>query len=304
MNVVKYGLLSGLIAVTLIVAPTAVFAFEAAPATSAVESPVLEKPVTLSPDSMQLADQLGIASRIQRVEDWSKAPGAHALELVQNKQAIMQAALVAMLQVRAASSQISYDIFEAGQLRTLLEGKRDRTMRLNSIANFVSGGISELSGGAFQLVPNIKMENAGNIVEMVGGAAQTALSTVALRQQQGQTRTSKSRPNMLAPIFDQNTNQESRYPAIVWKYLNSPPAAGGDSRRITLIKQWLEYGRLEGREAPRIAALTGGGGPTYRVTIDVLEDRQAMLSDVNALVSRIDRQLLELLLYSDLQTGI
>lgn len=266
-------------------------------------SPVLEKPTALSPAAWQLAEQLGIANRIQKLDEHRRLSTPESLEVTQNKQAIMQAVLVAMLQVRAASAQISYDIFEAGQTRTLLEGRRDKVIKYNSIANFMSGGVAEVTGGSMQLAPNIQqLDTAGNIVEIVGGVAQTALSVMALRQQQGQKRRQPLRPNMLAPIFDQTTNHESKYPSVVWKYLNSSPS-NGDSRRVALVKQWLESGRLPGREAPRIAALTGNGGQRYPVTIDILEDRQAMLSDVNAMISTIERQLLEILLYSDLQNS-
>lgn len=299
MSVVKHRLLSAALALLLLVsASQSSFAQEST-------SPVLEKPVTLSPGAMQLAEQLGIAGRIKQLDDLHRAQAdGKALDIVQAKQAIMQAVLVAMLQVRATSAQIAYDVFEAGQVRTLLEAKRDRVIKLNTIANFISGGVSELAGGAFQLDPNsIPLDNAGNIVEMVGGAAQMSLSALALRQQNGSKRNTAGRANMLAPIFDQSTNEDSKYPSIVWAYLNAPVSSGTQSRRQALIKQWLEYGRLASKDPAYISALTGGGGRrTYSATIDLLEDRQALLTDVNAMVSRLDRFLLEILLYTDLQT--
>jgi hypothetical protein len=307
-NVVKLRWLSWLIALALWSASAPVLGAQIQPAqpenaaAATTDSPVLEKPLSLTPAAMQLAEQLGVADRIRRVEQLKVLPGSAAsLELVQAKQAIMQSVLIGMLQVRATSAQITYDIFEAGQVQTRLEARRDRAVKYNSIANFVSGGVSEMAGGALQLVPNVKLDNAGNIVEMVGGALQTGLSAVALRQQEGPRRPTGVRPNMLAPIFDQSTNQESKYPRVVWQYLNSAERPGGETRRVALVKQWLETGRLEGRHAPLISSLSGLGGNRYPVTIDILEDRTAMLADVNAVVSRIDRLLLELLLYSEVQ---
>jgi len=293
--------MSCLLALTFLCAPHAAFAAAAAPTDAPPEptqtvSPVLEKPVTLTPSAMVLAQQLGIADNIRRVDELRTSP--NNIELLQQKQAIMQAVMVGMLEVRAASAQIANDMFEAGQIRTVLENHRDRGLKVNSIANFVSGGVAELGGGAFQLVPNAKMDSAGNIVEMVGGAVQMGLSTYALRQQAGQKKKTAVRANMLAPIFDQSTNMESKYPRVVWRFLNTPGAAG-ESLRQTLVKQWLESGKLPAREAAYIAALTGNGGTRYPVNIDILEARQIMLSDVNAIISRIDRLLLELLLYSD-----
>jgi hypothetical protein len=217
----------------------------------------------------------------------------------------MQAVMIGMLQVRAAAAQLNYDVFETNQIQSVLSDRRDRAIRTNSIANFVSGGVSEMAGGAFQLVPNLKLDNAGNIVEMAGGAIQTGLSAFALRQQQGRKRVVTPKPNMLAPIFDQNGDETSRYPKLVWQYLNTPSGnsgtAGAVSRRQQLIKQWMEIGRLSSRDPALIATLAGNTGRRYPVTIDILDTRMAMLADVNALISRIDRLLLEILLYSDVQ---
>jgi len=267
-------------------------------------SPILETPIKLSPGAFQLAEQLGIGARIQKLDEFRRAPvgASHALELVETKQAVMHGVLIALLQVRATSAQIANDIFEAGQIRNLLEGRRDRVIKLNTLANLASGGVAEMAGGALQLIPNQKLDNAGNIIEMIGGGLQSGLSLWALRQQEGARLATPARPNMLAPILDQNTNQDSKYPIVVWKFLNTIPPEGGGTRRQLLVKQWLEYGRLADRDPRMLSALSGNGGKRHPVSIDVLEDRQAMLSDVNAVVSRIDKQLLEILLYSDLQS--
>jgi hypothetical protein len=265
--------------------------------------PVLEKPATLTPDALQLASHMGIDDNIKRIDELRHSAAANNLEMLQQKQTIMQAVMIGMLQVRAASAQINYDVFETNQVEVVLSDRRDRAIRTNSIANFVSGGISEMAGGAFQLVPNFQLDNAGNIIEMAGGAIQTGLSALALRQQQGGKRIVAPKPNMLAPIFDQSADETSRYPRLVWQYLNSPSTNTGatQSRRQMLVKQWLETGRLNTRDPVLIASITGNSARKYPVTIDILDTRMAMLADVNALVSRIDRLLLEILLYSDVQ---
>jgi hypothetical protein len=302
-NVVKSRWLSCLIAFAFLSAsPCCRAADEPAPQNTV--SPVLEKPISLTADALQLAQQLGIGDNIRRVDELRQhpSPDRNSMELVQNKQAIMQAVLIGMLQVRATSAQISYDVFEASQVQTALEGRRDRALKYNSIANFISGGVSEVGGGAFQMVKNFQLDNAGNLIEMAGGTIQTGLSAYALRAQRGDRRRMPVKPNMLAPIFDQGATQDSKYPRVVWKYLNEPLTAGTSSRRAMLVKQWLESGRMAGRQAPYIAAVTGNGGNRYPVSIDILSDRVEMLTDVNALVSRIERLLLEILLYSDVQS--
>lgn len=269
----------------------------------AAAEPVLEKPTTLTAEASQLASHMGIDDNIRHIEQVrsSSPAAANNLEILQQKQTIMQAVMIGMLQVRAAAAQINYDIFETNQIEIVLSDRRDRAIRTNSIANFVSGGVSEMAGGAFQLVPNLKLDNAGNIVEMAGGAIQTGLSAYALRQQQGRKRLVAPKPNMLAPIFDQSGDESSRYPKLVWQFINSPVAGGTESRRQALIKQWLETGRLDSRDPALIASITGNGARRYPVTIDILDTRMAMLADVNAMIYRIDRLLLEILMYSDVQ---
>lgn len=270
----------------------------------AASEPVLEKPSSLTGEALQLGKDLSIDDNIQRIEELRFSPAtANSLEMLQQKQTVMQAVMIGMLQVRAASAQISYDVFETNQIESVMANRRDRAMRTNSIANFVSGGVAEMAGGAFQLVPNVRMDNSGNMIEMAGGAIQTGLSTLALKQQQGRKQVVPPKSNMLAPLFDQHGDESVRYPRLVWQFLNGPSENGAGSlpRRQALVKQWLAIGRLTSRDPVLLTTICGGSGKHYAVTIDVLDTRMAMLADVNALISRIDRLLLEILLYSDVQ---
>lgn len=269
----------------------------------AAEKPVMENPTTLSPEALQLADQLGLTATIARLQSMQGLQGdVYELERLRLKQRIIQTVLVAMLQVRGTSAQIAYEVFEAGQMLNRLSARRDRAIKYNTIANLVTGGVSETLGGALQLVPNQQIDAAGNLAELVGGAVQTGLSGLALKQQAGGHPKVSAQPNMLAPIFDKKTDSDSRYPRVVWNYLESIPPGETQSRRVLMIKQWREYDRLPSSASGswRIATLTGSGTPRQEVTIDLLQDRQALLTDLTAFIQQIDKRLLEIMLFTDM----
>jgi hypothetical protein len=263
-------------------------------------SPKVSQNDVLSPAAKQLAEQLGILGNIEKLHEWRNKPAASVSDsqFLQNKQVILQNIILAMLEVRATSAQIAYDIFEAGQLQNFMQDRRDKQIKANSIANFVSGGVSEILGGSFQISPKIGIDRTGNILEVVGGAMQTGLSTIALRQAGGEKKRVTQGDNMLAPLFDPINQANNKYPIDVWRYVNSNPPGEKETRRTLLVKEWIRFARLKTiKDKDFIAALTGGGAKNTRLTIDLLEDRQAMLSDLDTLVSQMDKHLLEIMIF-------
>ena len=66
-------------------------------------------------------------------------------------------------------------------------------------------GVVSALGNALDLNNSVKVEDAGDILEMAGGGLATGLGLFALRQQGGETRRLASTPNMLAKLFDRPT---------------------------------------------------------------------------------------------------
>ena len=109
-------------------------------------------------------------------------------------------------------------------------------------------------------------------------------------------------PNMLAKIFDRKAEFHSGYPQEVWDYLNAIPPTENvrETRRAQLLKAWTATGRIDTGNAPKvqekIELLTSGVSRKKRLTIYLLNDRAAMLSDVRAKVSLMKRDLSKLML--------
>ena len=107
---------------------------------------------------------------------------------------------------------------------------------------------------------------------------------------------------MLAKFFDRTPEFHSDYPEQVWDYLNDKPPgeSGSETRRQELIRRWTELGRLESLKTAngqqKVDFLTSSVSSHRDLTIDLLADREAMLSDVKATVSLMKRDLGKLLL--------
>jgi hypothetical protein len=121
-----------------------------------------------------------------------------------------------------------------------------------------------------------------------------------LHQQQGARRAFGTAPNMLARLFDRAPEFHSRYPDVVWRYLDSVPPLepGGGTRREQLVRGWVKLGRIDPPGSPkaerRIDLLTSGPSSHAALTIDLLADRAMMLSDVRSRVGLMKRDLAHL----------
>ncbi len=160
--------------------------------------------------------------------------------------------------------------------------------------------ITEVVLGASLEVDGVIAEIDSELAQI--NAIRTVLSLIGLRQQRGGHKALGVAPNLLARLFDKKPEFHSDYPAEVWTYLNAvPPAESGkETRRAQLIKRWTELGRIESIETPKgqrkIELLTSSISQQRSLTIDVLDDRGAMLADVRAQVSLIKRDLSKLML--------
>jgi hypothetical protein len=107
---------------------------------------------------------------------------------------------------------------------------------------------------------------------------------------------------MLAPTFGRRPEVSSVYLQDVWMYLNTPPAT--DSRvhvpwKDELISEWVRLGRIGPPNAPgsqkNIDQLTSRIAEHERLSIGSLADRSAMLADLGARVSLMNRDLRDLM---------
>jgi hypothetical protein len=201
-------------------------------------------------------------------------------------------------EIRVLTNRIDREVADADQRRAVLAERRDRAVRINTYADLVSGGITGLIGGGVSLggVNHI----APDVIDTVEGGVQTGLSAWALQQQRGEQRIERTQPGLLAAIMDPTKRDVHEYPDDVWMFLNEKGPAGFSLREL-LANKWTKFGfcmRHSGHRTPprdRMIHMAMLHPTSNRVTIDLLEDRIAMLYDLRATVTRLEDELLQAL---------
>jgi len=273
---------------------------------------------SLSEEATQLATAMGIMPKIARIQQMRGAattgaavPGgsdgkitgyasvnAESPEYMALKQDVLESLVMAGFEVRTVAGRIDHELANAGEVLAYLAERRDRAVRLNTYADFISGGITGIISGG------LKLADAGGItadlLDTIEGGLQTSLASWAFQQQRGEAKREKGIPSILAHLFATKGEAAPDYPPAVWAYLSSPlPASKTNQCRLDLlVNRWRSLGycfthkghRRNDQRMQHVAEQA----QKLRVTIDVLEDRVAMLNDLRATVVQMDSDLLEL----------
>ncbi|MBI5176184.1 MAG: hypothetical protein HY986_25090 [Candidatus Melainabacteria bacterium] len=265
-----------------------------------LRSPNVRAYSDLSPSALSVADALGIGDDLKELDRLSREARGDRLSMLAIKQNLTESILSQGFEVRAVISKIDIEIADSDDLQALLEERRDQAVRLNSIANFISGGVTGILGSAFNLGDiNSKVDDS---IDLSDGVVQSSLALLALKQQQGEKRLVKGMPNMLSRLFE--AKQAVEYPERIWNFINSVPLTGGQTstRKEVLMAHWRRLGLIDRvrRDQPteqlRLNSIVGTA-PKCRVSIDLLDARSAMLHDLRAVISEMDNYLLELIQY-------
>ena len=266
----------------------------------------------LTRESYQLAGELGLIdlfTRLQRLREHDKhkhgvplSPESTTLRLE-----ITEVVLTTSLQCQAVIAQIESESAATLEVKSAMEGRRDRATRTNAMANVIANGSVSAVGNMLQMpfetAADSRYEFPGEIVESAGTIMAAGLGGLALHQGRGVSLSAGIEPNMLAKFFKRPNSSKTEYPDVIWRYLNSVPPDSrpdGPTRRELLLARWVELGRLppvntdKGRLYERI--LAGTMPQTKAVTIDMLDDRMSMLLDLRAEVNQIYKELLNMIL--------
>ena len=262
----------------------------------------------LTAEALRLANEIGIDSDLEKLLKLSQGPDHSAVQSSNSdllkalllKQSLTESVVYESFEVRSCLSNLETEIAQADDLQAFLEERRDKVIRLNTIANFISGGVTGIVGGALKI--GGVNEQSANGIDTGEGITQTALALLALKQQSGEKKIVEGTPNMLTKLFDINSSHTQRdYPPSVWNYLTSVPenSSTGLTRQQTLMKRWQDLKVINTKASERqrkeaIGHITGTH-PQPIVSIDLLDARSAMLHDVRAVVSEMDHPLLELM---------
>lgn len=269
--------------------------FAQSPAATRTES-VLATSEGRSPDVQRLADAIGVRpllARLSALRD-SDAGSPEALML---RQEVLERVAAAGLEVDGVLARIQYEREVLQDIASGLQAKRDRALGIGNIAGIIVGGGMGTAGAAMQF--SDRTAKAGDVIAVASGATAIVLSLVAIRLQRGGKRSFGPAPNMLAPFFDRPSAPQSRYPTWIWDYMSgaAPGAASETSVRRQLLREWVSSGRIDlsgsRPAAEKITVLTAGASQARVLTIDLVTDRRAMLSDVGSRVALLKQDLAE-----------
>jgi hypothetical protein len=266
----------------------------------------LEGDVTaaLSPPAVEVAKDLNLLPAVQELLDAEKSEGKDSLQALRVREKLVESVLMASLEIRSSTSRIDAEISSTNETRDILADSRERKGQNADIVNFMSGGTTTILTNAlteFTQNPSKGGVVGGGAAGVLGGALQIGISAISVKINRGERRSSGIKPNMLAPLFGY-TGADTQFNEGVWAFLNDPyPLATNpqQTRREHLVHQWMRIGRIAPLSTPRgqrqIGLLTGMIPQDRAITIDLLEDRALMLSDLRAAISQMDIEMLEIM---------
>ena len=258
---------------------------------------------TISADTMQLAARLGMSDALQRLRALRLQASSDLqgkVELLACKQELTEQVIIAEQELRTVVARIDSELADASEIHAHLSERRDRAVRFNTYANLVSGGITGIVGGACQTASLNHFSY--DLIDTTEGAIQTCLASWAFRQQHGEKRIESGLPNLLNHLMARNSDAQNDYPSSVWSYLTLPARGSKDPKGTivsTLVDRWfrlhlcLKHGGHREHQKTRIPKIANA--TDARLTIDILEDRMAMLNDLQACVRQMDYLVLELM---------
>lgn len=273
------ALLLGCLFVGQSVLPFAVFGASFTPETARANSGVNEA-----------ADILGVHNNVDRILALQAAGGAPGEELLWNKAIVLRQLLLGYLEVRQTSDLLdeaiddTYDAIDK-QVRTV-----NRRVELANIANFTTFGVLFNIAAADRLQ---KKFNRSNTLTFISASLTAGLGAVAAGFSLTGASIDRCRPNPLANIFGLD-KVSVQLPELVSRYIDSTPAGNTKSRKAAMLDMWKKkFGVNESSAMQKI--LAAESPKRHYASLQLLNQRLALLFSLNALAEQFDSELLALL---------
>ncbi|MBA3858266.1 MAG: hypothetical protein C0507_15285 [Cyanobacteria bacterium PR.3.49] len=201
------------------------------------------------------------------------------------------------LEVNSTRGHIELLMSQVQTQQAKMVEKRARTLRRNTIINFVSGGITKLAGYSIALGG---ADTPSNILEIFDGGVQCTLSGTVIKDLHSESLVVGQMPEMLTQL-SKSDDPNGIYARQVWDYLNEPAnGVSGQPRRVDLTSDWQNRGffdrHTKASSMRENSALTGKLA-LARITPQLLDDRLAMLSELRSVVSEMHTSLMKLSLH-------
>ena len=269
-----------------------------------IHPPSLGRSVSaLDPDAADAADILGLHEAIERLfhlQSSRSCGEGYRLGEFQARQEVVQRIETVAMDLDGALGEIASEQSKLSNLRSGLQARRGRTQGYLNAASLLTGSGIGIAVNATQLKGSSAI--AGDIVGIASGTVSTLLSVVAIRKQNGPSKSVGEIPNMLGPLFDREPLLHTYYPPEVLWFLQSNITTDlpiRDSRLAQLKSSWIDAGVISGSGDPKslrkLDKMATSGHQEVKLTISDLTDRIGMLGDVAGRISLMKRDMAALL---------
>ncbi|MBX9568256.1 MAG: hypothetical protein K2X77_05140 [Candidatus Obscuribacterales bacterium] len=260
-----------------------------------------------SPVAREMCDLSGVTPVLNELKNAQQNAAADSTNSIEKKQRIVyireklnSLIQATNLQINSTRGKVDKAIAAADESRALLTERRNRLTHRNSQINLLSGGVTKIVGYSLALSPITDIPT--NVLEVFDGSVQTSLSALALRQERQEAKLEHGLPPILDAFLTEK--QASAYfPQSVWRYFGDTAPGGAvnsvmdsapnnvqatGSRRQRLIADWQRTGVIMKARVNNPEART-----KRNITIELLDQRMAMLSDVKSLIEEMHFGLME-----------
>lgn len=259
----------------------------------------------LSTVTVAMVNAWGIGPYIKNLDEsykqWQATKTSDdAIQYLIHKQKLTETLADLGFDVRRCTNAVDREIARNASRAAYLTELRDKAIRYNTYADFVAGGLTGIISGALEMSNLTRF--ASNSVDIAEGVGQSTLSYWAWRAEHAGDRSQGPVPNVLASIVDPSIEHKA-YTESVSAFLNTaPPDSNGRTRADMMRERWDKLNFCfthpskghKMKKNHRVKHLTGQHQEDATMTIDLLEDRTAMLQDLRAEITTMDESLAEL----------
>jgi hypothetical protein len=267
----------------------------------------------VSPNTLQLADSLGIAQLLNRMSALrtrvAQQQGTVTIETLGDRQELMELTQKAQNVLIRSSLEIDFVLAEIdaeqniySEVLSSFQGSRDKLVaRINAGSFILNGALWAVSCALAIPTPHYPAyATQSGTVGIVAGIVPSIASGYALKAYSGKHKTSEIEPNMLAKLFDRPITEDIDYPASVWTFLNTVPASepGSKTRKAQLIERWISDKNIpsfnDASSSKEIDIITATAAQKKGLSIDNLNVRMVMLEQLQGELSKMKRMLMEI----------
>jgi len=279
---------------------------------------------TISPNSQQLSDTVGLTpvlvqvQNLRRLKEETQQGASGSTDVSSLRQELWDATQKAALMIQKTDLDIDFTVSAIQAEREVYQeilakfiNDRDKKVARINAASFITNGVlwtvnSALAIGSINTTYSRNPKQAVNltipsgIVGIAAGIVPSVISMYTLKAVNGAKKTSEEEPNMLAKLFGYKTNPDIEYPNSVWTYLNQVPATekSKKTRLDLIVDRWIQDSNMSGftdrHSKKQLDVLTASVAQKNGLTINSLTARSVMLQQLQAEVLKMKRLLLEL----------